>query len=308
VSDPRPIGVFDSGVGGLTVLREILRRSPHESTIYLGDNARAPYGVRPDEEVVRFSMQALDELASRDVKALVVACNTSTAVALRDLRARYDLPVLGVVRPGASAAALATRNRRVGVIATPATVRSHAYFNAIKDENPAVEVYEHATPRFVPMVEAGIVSGPELEAVIEEDLAPLLGERDGAGEFVFPRPPGASIDTLLLGCTHYPLLRPLISRIVGDRVAIVDSATATASSLAELLSVNALEAPGTTRGTAADPGAGGHSRPAETRSGSDPVHVQLTTGDVERFASIATRMFGDAFPDVASVELGEAVG
>ena len=308
MSDPRPIGVFDSGVGGLTVLREILRRSPHESTIYLGDNARAPYGVRPDEEVVRFSMQALDELASRDVKALVVACNTSTAVALRDLRARYDLPVLGVVRPGASAAALATRNRRVGVIATPATVRSHAYFNAIKDENPAVEVYEHATPRFVPMVEAGILSGPELEAVIEEDLAPLLGERDGAGEFVFPRPPGASIDTLLLGCTHYPLLRPVISRIVGDRVAIVDSATATASSLAELLSVNALEAPGTTRGTAADPGAGGHSRPAETWSGNDPVHVQLTTGDVGRFASIATRMFGEAFPDVASVELGEAVG
>ena len=308
MSDPRPIGVFDSGVGGLTVLREILRRSPHESTIYLGDNARAPYGVRPDEEVVRFSMQALDELASRDVKALVVACNTSTAVALRDLRARYDLPVLGVVRPGASAAALATRNRRVGVIATPATVRSHAYFNAIKDENPAVEVYEHATPRFVPMVEAGILSGSELEAVIEEDLAPLLGERDGAGEFVFPRPPGASIDTLLLGCTHYPLLRPVISRIVGDRVAIVDSATATASSLAELLSVNALEAPGTTRGTAADPGAAGHSRPAETWSGSDPVHLQLTTGDVSRFASIATRMFGEAFPDVASVELGEAVG
>ena len=119
MSDPRPIGVFDSGVGGLTVLREILRRTPHESTIYLGDNARAPYGVRSDDEVRRFSAEALDELASRDVKALVVACNTSTAVALRDLRARYDLPVLGVVRPGAAAAALATRNRRVGVIATP---------------------------------------------------------------------------------------------------------------------------------------------------------------------------------------------
>ncbi len=222
MSDPRPIGVFDSGVGGLTVLREIVRRSPHESTIYLGDNARAPYGTRTDDEVRAFSMQALDELAARDVKALVVACNTSTAVALRDLRARYDLPVLGVVRPGASAAALATRNRRVGVIATPATVRSHAYFNAIKDENPAVEVYEHATPRFVPMVEAGIISGPELEAAVRESLAPLLGGRDGAGEFVFPRPPSAKIDTLLLGCTHYPLLRPVLSAAVGDRVAIVD--------------------------------------------------------------------------------------
>jgi glutamate racemase len=302
VSDPRPIGVFDSGVGGLTVLREIVRRSPHESTIYLGDNARAPYGVRSDDEVRRFSMDALDELASRDVKALVVACNTSTAVALPDLRARYDLPVLGVVRPGAAAAALATRNRRVGVIATPATVRTHAYFNAIKDENPAVEVYEHATPRFVPMVEAGILSGPELEAAVEEELAPLLGERDGAGEFVFPRPPSAKIDTLLLGCTHYPLLRPVLAAAVGDRVALVDSATATASSLAELLSVNGLEVPGSARGAAADPGRNGHDHPTEG-DGSAAVHVQLTTGDVERFRSIASRMFGESFPDVEAVEL-----
>ena len=306
MSDPRPIGVFDSGVGGLTVLREILRRSPWESTIYLGDNARAPYGVRPDEEVRRFSMEALDVLASRDVKAIVVACNTSTAVALRDLRARYALPVLGVVRPGASAAALATRNRRVGVIATPATVRSHAYFNAIKDENPAIEVYEHATPRFVPMVEAGVLSGPEREAGVAGGLAPPLGERDGTGEFVFPRPPSAKIDTLLLGCTHYPLLRPVLAAAVGDRVAIVDSATATASSLAELLSVNGLEAPGTTRGTAADPGAAGHSRPNEAFAGVPATHVQLTTGDVARFQEIATRMFGTDFPDVGAIELGVA--
>jgi glutamate racemase len=302
VSDPRPIGVFDSGVGGLTVLREILRRSPHESTLYLGDNARAPYGPRPDDEVRRFSTEALDELAARDVKAIVVACNTSTAVALSDLRARYDLPVLGVVRPGAAAAALATRNRRVGVIATQATVRSHAYFDAIKDENPAVEVYEHATPRFVPMVEAGILDGPELRGTIREELTPLLGERDGAGEFVFPRPVSAKIDTLLLGCTHYPLLRPVLAEAVGDRVAIVDSATATASSLAELLSVNGLEAPGTTRGTAADPGAAGHSRPTE-RFERPAAHIQLTTGDIERFRAIAARMFGDAFGEVGSVEL-----
>lgn len=302
MSDPRPVGVFDSGVGGLTVLREILRRTPHESTIYLGDNLRAPYGTRTDEEVLRFSTQALDELASRNVKALVVACNTSTAVALPALRARYALPVLGVVRPGAAAAALATRNRRVGVIATPATVRSHAYFNAIKDENPAVEVYEHATPRLVPMVEAGVVSGPELEAAVAEELAPLLGERDGWGEFVFPLPPSARIDTLLLGCTHYPLLRAALSAAVGDRVAIVDSATATAATLAELLSVNSLEAPGTTRGTAADPGEAGHSRPAEAY-GPPPTHVQMTTGDVARFEAIAARMFGEAFPDVAGVAL-----
>ena len=268
MSDPRPIGVFDSGVGGLTVLREIIRRSPAESTIYLGDNARAPYGVRSDEEVLAFSTQSLDALVERDVKALVVACNTSTAVGLGAFRRRYDLPVLGVIRPGAAAAALATRNRRVGVIATPATIRSHAYFAAIKDENPAVEVYEHATPALVPLVEAGQLSGPIAEATVAEALAPLLGERDADGESIFPRPPGATIDTLLLGCTHYPLLRPLIAAVAGERIAIVDSATATASALAELLSVNGLEAPGRRRRRI-----GGGRQPATRRTS------QLTTGD-----------------------------
>ncbi len=286
MSDPRPIGVFDSGVGGLTVLREIVRRSPHESTIYLGDNARAPYGVRPDEQVLTFSTQSLDALVERDVKALVVACNTSTAVGIAAFRRRYDLPVLGVIRPGASAAALATRNRRVGVIATPATIRSHAYFNAIKDENPAVEVYEHATPDLVPMVEAGDLSGPSAEATVAASLAALLGERDADGESIFPRPPGATIDTLLLGCTHYPLLSPIIAGIVGEGVAIVDSATATASALAELLSVNGLE------GSADEPA----------------THRQLTTGDAERFGTLAGRLFGTDFPDVESVELGVLAG
>jgi glutamate racemase len=283
MSDDRPIGVFDSGVGGLTVLREIVRRTPAESTIYLGDNARAPYGVRSDEEVLAFSTQSLDALAERDVKAIVVACNTSTAVGIGALRRRYDLPILGVIRPGASAAALATRNRRVGVIATPATIRSHAYFNAIKDENPAVEVYEHATPDLVPMVEAGELTGPIAEATVAASLSALLGERDADGESIFPRPPGATIDTLLLGCTHYPLLRPIIEGIVGERVAIVDSATATSSALAELLSVNGLEA-------------GSGAAPA--------THRQLTTGDRGRFAELAGRLFGTDFPDVESVELG----
>ena len=281
MADPRPIGVFDSGVGGLTVLREIVRRSPTESTVYLGDNARAPYGVRSDEEVLAFSTQSLDLLAEREVKAIVVACNTSTAVAIGALRRRYDLPILGVIRPGASAAALATRNRRVGVIATPATIRSHAYFSAIKDENPAVEVYEHATPTLVPLVEAGELSGPIAEASVAEALAPLIGERDAAGESIFPRPPGATIDTLLLGCTHYPLLRALIETQVGERVAIVDSATATASALAELLGINGLEADPAGKGT----------------------HLQLTTGDAGTFHALAGRLFGSAFPEVEQVEL-----
>jgi glutamate racemase len=288
--DPRPIGVFDSGVGGLTVLREIVRRSPSESTIYLGDNARAPYGVRSDEEVLAFSAQSLDRLAERDVKAIVVACNTSTAVGIGALRRRYDLPILGVIRPGASAAALATRNRRVGVIATPATIRSHAYFGAIKDENPAIEVYEHATPTLVPLVEAGELSGPIADAAVADALAPLLGERDAAGESIFPRPPGATIDTLLLGCTHYPLLGPLIARLAGEGVAIVDSATATASALAELLSINGLEADGVGEAVGA-PSLG----PAS--------HLQLTTGDPGSFHALASRLFGAAFPDVEQVDL-----
>jgi glutamate racemase len=285
--DRRPIGVFDSGVGGLTVLREMVRRTPAESTVYLGDNARAPYGVRTDAEVLAFSTECLDRLAERDVKAIVVACNTSTAVAIDVLRRRYDLPILGVIRPGASAAALATRNRRVGVIATPATIRSHAYFGAIKDENPAVEVYEHATPTLVPLVEAGDLSGPAIEAAVADALAPLLGERDAAGESIFPRPSGATIDTLLLGCTHYPLLRPIIAALAGESVAIVDSATATASALAELLKINALEADD----RADAPGA---------------THLQLTTGDPGSFHALASRLFGSAFPEVAHIELAVA--
>jgi glutamate racemase len=287
VADPRPIGVFDSGVGGLTVLREIIRRTPGESTVYLGDNARAPYGVRPDDEVLAFSTESLDALVERDVKALVVACNTSTAVGLGAFRRRYDLPVLGVVRPGAAAAALATRNRRIGVIATPATIRSHAYFSAIKDENPVIEVYEHATPALVPLVESGELDGSVAVGTVGDALAPLLGERDADGESIFPRPAGATIDTLLLGCTHYPLLRPLIADLAGPGVAIVDSATATASALAELLGVNGLEA-----------------GDDHTDGARPPAHLQLTTGDPGMFAGLAGRLFGPEFVSVESVELG----
>jgi len=302
MSDPRPIGIFDSGVGGLTVLREILRRTPQESLTYLGDNARAPYGTRPDAEVRRFSIECLDRLVDQDVKALVVACNTSTAVALGEYRRRYDIPVLGVIRPGAQAAALATRTRRVGVIATPATIRSHAYFDAIKEENPAVEVYEHATPTLVPLVEAGVLAGEAAMAAVAEALGPLLGRRDERGEFIHPLPASAKVDTLLLGCTHYPLLRPIIQAAVGEGVAIVDSATATAGALAELLSVNGLEAPGTTRGTAADAGRAGHDAPTERAS--SPTRRLLTTGDLEAFQVLASRLFGADFPSAEWVSVG----
>jgi glutamate racemase len=297
MADPRPIGFFDSGVGGLTVLVEVMRRLPREDTIYLGDNARTPYGPRPDAEVVRFSTECLDALAERDVKAIVVACNTSTAIALPVLRRRYALPILGVVRPGATAAALATRTRAVGVIATQATVRSHAYFEAIKEEDPFVEVYEHATPELVPLVEAGALTGPQVEAALRRSLAPLLGWQavaDGAddgpeGSFVFPMPSGARIDTLLLGCTHYPLLGPLIRGIVGEEIAVIDSASATASALASLLEIHALGAPEPSQGLA-----------PEGR------HTLLTTGDVESFQRTSRLLFGEAFGAVAGIDLEPA--
>ncbi len=301
MADPRPVGVFDSGVGGLTVLREILRRLPGESTVYIGDNARAPYGTRTDDEVRRFSTEALDRLVREDVKALVVACNTSTAVALGEYRRRYDTAVLGVIRPGAQAAALATRTRRVGVIGTPATIRSHAYFDAIKEENPAVEVYEHATPALVPLVEAGALAGGPVDDAVADALAPLLGRRNEDGEFIHPLPASARIDTLLLGCTHYPLLRPALQAAVGEGVAVVDSATATAGALAELLSINGLEAPGSSRGTAADAGREGHDAPPVRAV--RPVHRVMTTGDPAAFELIAGRMFGEAFPAVEAIEL-----
>jgi len=278
MADRRPIGVFDSGVGGLTVLREIVRRSPAESTMYLGDNARAPYGVRSDDDVLAFSTECLDRLADHDVKAIVVACNTSTAVGIVSLRRRYDIPILGVIRPGATAAALATRDGHVGVIATPATIRSHAYLRAINDEDPGVQVIEHATPTLVPFVEAGDLSGPAAEAAVADALAPLFVPSD------------TPIDTLLLGCTHYPLLRPIIAALAGPQVAIVDSATATASALAELLDVNGL--------SSRDPWA---EDPAPSGT-----HVQLTTGDPDTFHVLASRLFGSAFPDVERIDLAVA--
>jgi glutamate racemase len=268
LSDSRSIGFFDSGVGGLTVLSEVMRRLPNESTIYVGDNARAPYGPRSDDEVNRFSAECLDELAARDVKAIVVACNTSSAIALPNLRLRYDLPLLGVVRPGATAAALATRNRRVGVIATVATVRSRAYFQAIKEEDPFVEVDELATPKLVPLVEAGQLDGPLVEEVVADQIAPMLTS-------------GHDIDTLLLGCTHYPLLAPVIRRVIGTDVSVIDSALATASALAALLEMHSLGAP----------------------SGSAATHVQLTTGDVPTFEAIAGRLFDSTFTHVEHLEI-----
>ncbi len=284
---PRPIGVFDSGVGGLTVLREIIRRSPDESTIYLGDNARAPYGVRTDDEVLGL----LERSASTRSPSATSRRSSSPATP----RPRSPSPrSAGATTcrswassgPGASAAALATRNRRVGVIATPATIRSHAYFEAIKDENPAVEVYEHATPALVPLVEAGDAARPGRGGDGRATaLAPLLGERDADRRVHLPAAARRAIDTLLLGCTHYPLLRPLIEAVVGPRVAIV------------------IRPP---RPPRRSPSCSGSTGSEAAGRGAQPTHLQLTTGDAARFAELAGRLFGADFPDVVRLDLAVA--
>lgn len=265
--DARPIGVFDSGVGGLTVLAELHRRLPNESTVYLGDNARAPYGPRPADEVRAFTLEAVEWLLAQDVKLLVLACNTATAQALDAVRARADVPVVGVVRPGAVAAAAATRSRQVGVIATAGTVASGAYRAAIIEADPAIGVTQVACPELVPMVEAGMVEGRRAESVVRAYLEPLM-----AGQ--------PAIDTLLLGCTHYPLLREPIERAVGERVAVVDSAFTTALAVEDLLDALDARAPDGT-----------------------PQRRVATTGDVGAFTAVAERLFGSAVPEVDQVSL-----
>jgi glutamate racemase len=268
--DARPIGVFDSGVGGLTVLAELRRRLPGESTIYLGDNARTPYGPRPAEEVRAFTLQAVRWLLEQEVKLLVLACNTATARALADVRSISPVPVLGVIRPGAVAAAGATRSRTVGVIATAGTVESGAYHDAIVEADPAIRVAQVAAPELVPMVESGILDGRRAESVLRAYLEPLVAAHAG-------------IDTLLLGCTHYPLLRGPIERVVGSDVAVVDSAFTTALAAEDLLdALGARAAPGGEAG-----------------------HRVTTTGDVGAFVSVAERLF-DVLPPVQAVSIEPA--
>jgi glutamate racemase len=269
--DPRPIGVFDSGVGGLTVLAELNRRLPEEPTVYLGDNARAPYGPRPANDVRRFTAEAVDWLLRQDVKLLVLACNTATAQALPLVREASAVPVLGVVRPGAVAAAAATRSHRVGVIATTGTVDSGAYQAAIVEADPATHVTQLACPELVPMVEAGIVDGRRAESVLRAYLEPLLANEPG-------------LDTLLLGCTHYPLLRAPIERIVGDGVAVVDSAFTTALATEDLLDALGARAP----------------------AGSTASYRVATTGSVEAFVGVARPLFGERLPAVESAEIEPA--
>ncbi len=201
------IGVFDSGVGGLTVLQEISRQLPHESVLYFGDTARVPYGTRTPAEIIAFTRETLDWMVQKRVKMAIVACNTSSALALETVRAEYDLPILGVVLPGARAAA--RQSRRIGVIATPATVDSNAYLYTIREANPQAEVWQVACPEFVPLIEKNRLDDPYTLAIAKEYLQPLLDK---------------SIDTLVYGCTHYPHLEPVFRQFVPPHVKFINPA------------------------------------------------------------------------------------
>lgn len=256
-----PIGIFDSGVGGLTVARAVLDQLPHEPILYVGDTARGPYGPRPLAQVREFSLEVMDHLVASGVKVLVIACNSASAATLRDARERYDVPVVEVVQPAVRRAAKATANRRVGVIGTAATVTSRAYDDAFAAA-PDIHVTSHACPRFVEFVEAGVTSGDEILAVAHEYLDPLVD---------------ADIDTLVLGCTHYPLLTGVISYVMGDGVTLVSSAEETAKDVYRTLVQHDL---------IRDP-----SLPA-------PVHQFLATGDPSPFETLGRRFLG---PEVGSV-------
>lgn len=216
----KAIGIFDSGVGGLTVLREIIGAMPQEDTIYLGDTARVPYGTKSPETVIRYARQIASFLVSRDIKLLVVACNTASAVSLDELKAEFQIPIVGVIEPGAMRAAAVTRSGRVGVIGTSGTIRSSAYTKAIKRINPDIEVITAACPMFVPLAEEGWVDN---EVARLTARLYLQGLKD------------SGVDTLVLGCTHYPLLKGIISEVMGDEVILVDSAAETAARVREIL-------------------------------------------------------------------------
>jgi glutamate racemase len=250
-----PIGIFDSGFGGLTVARALIDQLPHEPILYLGDTARQPYGPKPIGEVREYALECLDHLVDEGVKALVIACNSASAAVLRDARERYPVPVVEVIFPATRRAVAASRTGQIGVICTRATAESMAYDDAFAAA-PHVTLHTQACPRFVEFVEAGTTSGPELLEVAHEYLDPLISN---------------GIDTLVLGCTHYPLLTGVLSYVMGDQVTLVSSAEETAKDVYRLLVRHGLER---------DPSLG------------PPVHRFLTTGSPDEFARIGGRFLG----------------
>lgn len=266
-----PIGIFDSGLGGLTVARAVLDQLPHESIAYLGDTARAPYGPRPIAQTREFALECLDQLVDQGVKALVIACNTASAAVLHDARERYEVPVVEVIRPAVRRAAAATRNGRIGVISTRGTHKSRAYIDAFAAA-PQLTVVSQPCPRFVEFVENGVTGGPELLAAAHEYLDPVVEQ---------------GVDTVILGCTHYPLLTGVISYVAGDLVTLVSSAEETARDVYRVLAErDAL-------------------RPDDAPP---PAHTFRATGDPEQFTRLARRFLGPEVTHVVSHQGGGAAG
>jgi len=261
VSDA-PIGIFDSGVGGLTVARAILDQLPNESTLYIGDTARGPYGPRPLAEVREFALETMDFLVEQGVKAIVIACNTASAAMLRDARERYSIPVIEVIQPAVRRAVAATRSGNIGVIGTRATIESKAYVDAFAAA-PQLHITSIACPLFVEYVERGETSGAEITKIAREYLKPIMD---------------AKVDTLVLGCTHYPLLTGVISYVMGEGVTLVSSAEETAKDLYRTLVEN-----GSLR----------------EQSSTPATHKFLATGDAKAFETLARRFLG---PEVTQVE------
>ncbi len=265
-----PIGIFDSGIGGLTVARAIRRELPDESTIYLGDTARVPYGPKSPEVVRRYSLEILDWMLQQEVKAVVVACNTATAHALDALRSVSPVPVIGVIEPGARAAAAATSSGRVGVVGTAGTIASGAYVRAILRAAPDLHVTGQPCPLFVPLVEEGWFAHPATRLVAHEYLDPVSA---------------AGVDTLVLGCTHYPMLKALIGEVMGDAVRLIDSGDETARELGAVLDDGRLRAP----------------------AGARPHQRWIATDDPARFTRVGALFMGESPAPVEMVQLGADV-
>jgi len=247
----QPIGVIDSGVGGLTVAKEIMRQLPNEQILYVGDTARCPYGPRSGEEVKKFTWQMTNFLVNKGIKMLVIACNTATAVALEEIQNELSIPVIGVIYPGARTAIKVTKNHQIGVIGTVGTIKSNAYENALKSINKKSKVTSLACPKFVPLVESGEVDGPIVKKVVAETLAPIKNK---------------SLDTLILGCTHYPLLEKIIKKTMGPTVSVISSGEETAREVSTILFYNGWLAP----------------------NRDEPKHQFYTTGSKPIFQRIAT--------------------
>ena len=262
-----PIGVFDSGIGGLTVVRELMKQLPNESIIYFGDTARVPYGPKSPDTVLRYSREIVDFLKGEGVKAVVVACNTATAHALPALREENDLPVIGVIEPGSRAAARATRSGKVGVIGTQGTINSRAYERAIHAAAPDASITALACPLFVPLVEEGWIETEPTTLIAREYLAPISEAR---------------VDTLVLGCTHYPLLKNTIGRVVGREVRLIDSAEETAAETAQALKDAGL-----------------------AHSATDDARYRFIASDApEQFLRVGGRFLGASIDRVETVTLG----